>query len=340
MLESLILEGLPPAMLNVPQSRLEPGEMTADAKVRAAWLYFVEGLTQEQIAQVLGTTRLKVTRLIASARADGTVRIRIDSKSASQIECERGLISAFGLETAIVVPSSGESENAAAMVGYAAGQWLSDEMRDGVSVALGWGNTLSLALRGMVARACEGASVISLMGGMTHSRAINPSAVARRVADMFGADCYQLTAPVFVSGPQIRDALFAEPSLRDLVDRAGRADLALVSAGDLASNSTLAREGLISDADIVSLRAAGAIADILCHFVDAEGQALDHPVNRRVMAVGLETLRRIPRVAIASGGAAKAPAIRAAIRASGARILITDEAAARELLRIGPAMAW
>jgi DNA-binding transcriptional regulator LsrR (DeoR family) len=339
MLESLILEGPPPAMMNVPPNRIEPGEMTAEAKVRAAWLYFVEGLTQEQIAQALGTTRLKVTRLIAAARADGTVRIRIDAKSASQIECERGLISAFGLETAIVVPSAGEAENTAAMVGYAAGQWLSGQMRDGVSVALGWGNTLSLALRGMVARACEGASVISLMGGMTHSRAINPSAVARRVADMFGADCYQLTAPVFVSGPDIRDALLNEPSLRDLVERAGKADLALVSAGDLAHGSTLAREGLIAADDLTSLRRAGAVADILCHFLDRDGRVLDHPVNRRVMALELAQLRKIPRVAIASGGAAKAPAIRAALAASSARILITDEAAARELLRIGPAMA-
>jgi DNA-binding transcriptional regulator LsrR (DeoR family) len=334
-----LIPGKRRAMSTPSHLRPEAGDITADAKVRAAWLYFVEGLTQEQIAQALGVTRLKVTRLIAAARADGTVRIRIDSKSASQVECERGLIAAFGLETAIVVPSPGESDNVAAMVGYAAGQWLSGEMRDGLSIALGWGNTLSLALRGMEARACEGTSVISLMGGMTHSRAINPSAVARRVADMFSADCYQLTAPVFVSGPGMRDALFAEPSLRVLVERAGKADLALVSTGDLGGASTLAREGLIAADDLASLRAAGAVADILCHFIDAEGRVLDHPVNRRVMALELSALRRIPRIAMASGGATKARAIRAALAASGARILITDEAAALELLRLGPAVA-
>ncbi|MGL5446857.1 MAG: sugar-binding transcriptional regulator, partial [Rhabdaerophilum sp.] len=321
-----------PNMLNASETRFEPSEITADAKVRAAWLYYVEGLTQEQVAQILGVPRLKVTRLIAAARADGTVRIRIDAKSSSQVQCERGLVDAFGLESAIVVPSAGENSATAAMVGFAAGEWLSGEMRHGLSVALGWGNTLSLALRGMTPHAFDGASVISLLGGMTHSRAINPSAVVRRVADMFSADCYQLTAPVFVSGPEIREALFSEPSLRDLVERAGRADLALVSAGNLAPGSTLAREGLISQADLDSLRASGAIADVLCHFVDRDGKILDHPVNQRVMAVGLDILRQIPRVAIASGGAEKAPAIRAALRASGAKILITDEAAAEALL--------
>ncbi|KAB2848511.1 MAG: sugar-binding transcriptional regulator [Hyphomicrobiaceae bacterium] len=317
----------------------DPAYFTADAKVRSAWLYFVEGLTQEQIAQALGITRLKVMRLLAAARTDGTVRIRIDAKSASQVEYERALAHAFGLETVIVVPSPGEDANAAALIGYAAGQWLAGEMRDGLSIAVGWGNTLSLALRGMEARAYKGASVISLMGGMTHSRAINPSAVARRVADMFGADCYQLTAPIFVSGPETRDALLAEPGLCDLLDRACRSDLALISTGDLTTSSTLAREGLISKSDLVSLRSSGAVADVLCHVIDAHGREVDHPVNRRVMAVGLDVLRRIPRVAIASGGPAKAAAIRAAIRASGAKILITDEAAARAILQPGAPMA-
>lgn len=310
-------------------------DVATDLKVRAAWLHFVEGLTQEQITQALDTTRLKVVRMLATARTDGTMRIEIAAKSASQVECERALIARFGLEKAIVVPNAGSTENAAALVGYAAGQWLLSEMRDGLSLAVGWGNTLNFALRGMASRQFDHASVISLTGGTTHSRAINPSAVARRIADMFGADCYQITAPIFVSGPTIREMLLAEPGLQDLLRRAARADLALISAGDLTPDSTLVREGLILEADIASLRNSGAVADILRHAVDAGGALVDHPVNRRVMAAGPDVLRAIPRVAIASGGAEKA----IAIRASGARILITDEAAARAMLRPVPPVA-
>ncbi|MCO5090310.1 sugar-binding transcriptional regulator [Bosea sp. (in: a-proteobacteria)] len=306
--------------------------LVADDKVRAAWLYYVEGLTQEQIAETLGLNRIKIIRMLAAARTEGLIRIRIDGRAARQVALERGLIGRFGLAEAVVVPRARDPDSTAALVGHAAGTWLSDRLRDGLSVAVGWGQTLHLALRGMQPRPIEGMSVVSLLGGLTHSRSINPSAVARRVADLFGADCFQLTAPVFVAQPEIREALWREPTLRELRDRARAADIALVSVGDVQGNATLFREGLLPRADLASLRKAHAVGDLLCHFIDAEGRLVDHPVNRRVMAVSPADLAGIGLVAIAAGGADKEHAIRAALRASAAKALITDESAAEALL--------
>jgi DNA-binding transcriptional regulator LsrR (DeoR family) len=84
-----------------------------------------------------------------------------------------------------------------------------------------------------------------------------------------------------------------------------------------------------------SLAAAGAVGDVLCHFVDADGCVVDHPVNRRVVAVGLEDLRKVPRIVLAAGGRRKAVAIRAALAATGARVLVTDAGAARAMLAAG-----
>jgi DNA-binding transcriptional regulator LsrR (DeoR family) len=167
---------------------------------------------------------------------------------------------------------------------------------------------------------------------MTHSRAVNPSAVARRLADLFDADCYQLTAPVFVASAGTRAALWREPGLRELLARARRLDLALVSVGDVSANATLFREGLLPRSQRSSLLRAGAVGDVLCQFIDAQGAVIDHPVTRRVVAVGIGELRRVPKIVIAAGGRRKVAAIRAALRATGARVLITDEAAARGLL--------
>jgi DNA-binding transcriptional regulator LsrR (DeoR family) len=71
---------------------------------------------------------------------------------------------------------------------------------------------------------------------------------------------------------------------------------------------------------------------VLCHFLDANGRVVDHPVSRRVISVGLDDLRRVPRIVIAAGGRRKVAAIGAALKAMAAKVLITDEAAARGLL--------
>ncbi|HKU87663.1 MAG TPA: sugar-binding domain-containing protein [Casimicrobiaceae bacterium] len=307
---------------------------TRDPAVRAAWLYYVEGLTQEAIASSMRVSRAKVIRLLAAARDSGVVRIRIDGKGGEQIALEQQLIGALGLAEAVVAPSPVDPAATAAIVGEAAGIYMADRVRDGMAIGVGWGQTLSMSLKAIGAQPRERLAVISLLGGMTHSRAINPSAVARRMADAFGAECYQLTAPVFVASERTRAALWKEPGLEDLVERARRVELALVSVGDLAKDATLFREGLLPRSELATLRAAAAVGDVLCQFVDAEGRVVDHPVNRRVVAVNLSDLRRVPAIVLAAGGARKAAAIRAALRATGARVLITDEAAARALLAL------
>jgi DNA-binding transcriptional regulator LsrR (DeoR family) len=303
-----------------------------DLKIRAAWLYYVEGLTQEQIGQYLRLNRVKVMRLLAAAREENIVRIEINARSTDQIELERRLVTGLGLSEAIVVPSARQESAVARLVGHAAGQFLTDRVRDGMAVATGWGETLSMALGGMERRVTSNVSIVSLLGGMTHSRSVNPSAVARRLADVFGAECFQLTAPVFVSSEDLRRSLWNEPGLQALLQRARAADLALVSVGDVSESSTLFKEGLLPKSELEPLRRAGAVGDVLCQFVDQGGRLVDHPVNRRVMAVSLADIERIPVVAIAAGGARKVAAIRAAIRAVRARVLITDVEAARRLV--------
>jgi DNA-binding transcriptional regulator LsrR (DeoR family) len=305
---------------------------SADLGVRAAWLYHIEGLTQEEIARAMKISRAKVIRLLAGARDSGVVRIRIDAKAGEQIALERQLVGKFGLSEVVVVPSPVDDTAVASMVGHAAGTYLAGQIRDGMSIGLGWGSTLSMSLKAIVAQPFERLSVVSLLGGMTHSRAVNPSAVARRIADAFGADCYQLTAPVFVADEATRAALWAEPGLHDLLERARRVDLALVSVGDVSKDATLFREGLLPHSQLSSLIDAGAVGDVLCHFLDVDGRVIDHPVSRRVIAVGLDDLRRVPRIVLAAGGRRKVAAIGAALKAMAAKVLITDEAAARGLL--------
>jgi DNA-binding transcriptional regulator LsrR (DeoR family) len=297
-------------------------------------LYYVEGMTQEQIARFMNISRAKVIRLLASARDNGIVRIRIEDRASEQIALERQLVAAFGLADTIVVPAPADEADITTVVGHAAGTYLTDQVKDGMSVGVGWGATLHMSLKALGGQPCQRLSVVSLLGGMTHSRAVNPSAVARRIADAFGADCYQLTAPVIVADESVRAALWSEPGLRELLERARRVDLALVSVGDVSEEATLFRQGLLPRSALASLQAAGAVGDVLCHFIDAEGKVVDHPVNRRVVAVDLDDLRRVPRIVVAAGGRRKVAAIRAALKGTGAGVLITEEGAARGLLGI------
>ena len=67
---------------------VDPEEQLA---TRAAWLYFVAGLTQAQIGKKLGLNRTRVNRLLAQARDQGLVQINITGRLASCVELEEKL---------------------------------------------------------------------------------------------------------------------------------------------------------------------------------------------------------------------------------------------------------
>ena len=67
-----------------PDGRRTPQKTTShrafpmrELKARAAWHYYVEGLTQEQISDLLGIGRIKVHRILSAAREEGIVQFRI-----------------------------------------------------------------------------------------------------------------------------------------------------------------------------------------------------------------------------------------------------------------------
>ncbi|MBW3097178.1 sugar-binding transcriptional regulator [Pseudohoeflea coraliihabitans] len=306
-------------------------------KLRCAWLYYVEGMTQEQVAHNLGISRLKVLRLLAATRDEGTVQVIINSQAQSFLALQRALEKHLGLYEAVVVPASDQGEaTIASVVGYAAARFLSDQVSDGLSVGIGWGGSLQACMRALTWREAEGLTVVSLLGGLTRASAYNPSSVAWRLADFYQSELYQITAPVFVPDEGLAEALWAQEDFRQLRERARSVDIALLSVGDVSTQASIFRRGILQPEDGKSLRDAGAVGDVLCHFVDQTGVVIDHPVNRRVMAIDPTVLRQVPKVVIASGGVRKVQAIRAGLLATGARMLITDVAAANALLELPP----
>jgi len=296
-----------------------------DIRIRAAWLYYMEGLTQEQVAHRLDISRLKTLRILAACREEGIVQIRVNGKQTSQIALESELKNRLGLDDAVVVPTPDDERQIAEVIGHAAGTYLSDEVRDGISVGVGWGTTLQNGLRSLAWRPVERMTVVSLLGGMTHAVSFNPSVFAFKFAETFKAECYHITTPVFVTSKTLRDALWAEPGLREIFERGRRVDIAAVSVGDMDAGSTLFRGGVLTQAERRELIAAGAVGDILCHFVDRKGRLVDHPLNHRVMAFNPMDLSKLRKVVIASGGPSKVEIILLSVQLAGAKVLITDE---------------
>jgi deoxyribonucleoside regulator len=121
--------------------------------------------------------------------------------------------------------------------------------------------------------------------------------------------------------------------LRDVLRRAERLDMAILSVGNMRPDSTAFRFGFSSETERNELIRMGAVGDLLYNFYDISGKLVDHPINQRVMSIAVERLQSVPLRVIASGGLEKIEALIGAIKLVSCNVLITNEATARELLR-------
>lgn len=299
---------------------------------RAAWLYFVAGLTQAQIGKKLGLNRTRINRLLAQARDQGLVQINITGRLASCVETEEKLKQLYGLADATVVPTPPDQELIPQVIATAAAAVLSARLKDGMSVGVGWGRTLRLSIQSVPRRRLNRLSVVSLLGGLTRGSAMNPHETATHLAGLVGAQCFYVAAPALTDTQSTRDVLMAQPMLREIFERGARVDLAFLSVGELSPSCTMTRVGLVSPAEVDDLLAAGAVGDLCAHWIDREGHLVDHPLNSRVVALPPEKLRDIPCVVIASGGRAKVQALRGVLKGGMCNVIVTDEQTARAIL--------
>ncbi len=300
-------------------------------KTRVAWLYYIEGMTQDEIVAQTGLNRSRVLRILAASRHDGTVQIRVTTNLTQCIALERALEARWKLARAIVIPEPQDPAQISTILGAELGAYISRNVTGHATIGLGWGKTLSNALPAIVPRTPEGIRVLSLLGGLTRVSSVNPSEFAWRVADRLNAECHLLTAPVFAPDRPTRESLMAHSGIAEIFSRARSLDMAIVSVGALTPNSVFYEYGLLTRPEIASLEAAGAVGDVLCHFVDEEGRIVRHPVNDRVLAVNPADLHTPRSVVLVSGGWHKLKVIRAALKLLKPAILIVNETVAETL---------
>jgi lsr operon transcriptional repressor len=306
------------------------------AAVRAAWLYYMEGLTQDRVAEQLGMTRLRVNRLLGEARSSGLVGITINSRLASCLALEGELKRVCGLADAVIVPTPEDPALVPVMLGRAAGEFLSRhlEARRVRGIGVGWGATLREAIRFVKPGKWPNVNVNSMMGGLTRGLEINTFETASALAARLGARCSYLAAPLYAGSEKSRDTLTSQDVFRDSFAEMAANDVALLSVGDISERSLLVRYGLPKDVTIAALKRARAVGDIVGQFLDASGKPVDHPLNKRAISPSLDVLANIPTVIVASGGQNKAAIIAAVLLARLAKVLVCDEKTAAQALRL------
>ncbi|WP_238364179.1 sugar-binding transcriptional regulator [Mesobacterium pallidum] len=310
----------------------DTGAGRRDLAARAAWLYYVAGMTQDQVARELGISRQRAQRLVALAVSENLIRVRIDHPIAECLELERDLRGHYALDWVRVAPALAAGDEALTALAPFAAPSIESVFADGAPrlVALGTGRTLRAVIEQMQTMDGKHHKVVSLIGNVSPDGSASFYEVIMRVADKTGAAHYPMSAPVMARSLEELATFRDLPHVKSTMALARSADLTIVGIGQMDDSAPLLKDGFITAEQLASLRAAGAVGEICSHIFDAEGRYLDHPVND--LMVGQRLMSGSARRLCIGGGREKQAALRAALKGRLITDLITDENTARALL--------
>jgi DNA-binding transcriptional regulator LsrR (DeoR family) len=287
--------------------------------VRAARLYYEQGLSQQEVAQRMETSRSNVSRMLTSAVEHGIVEIRIHDMTGRDDELENRLGGMFGLREVRVTDRprlSGRTDPLVA-VGTLAAQLFLDVLEDGVTVAVSWGRTLQAVASAMRPERSYAATIVQLAGGLSAlANEVSGAELVRELATRTGAAYEPLHAPVTFGTREARDALLAEPTIAAALESAAAADVALVGIGSPTHGSSAALVGslALTPDEERAFWAAGPVGDVAARYYDVDGRAVRGAAEDRVLAVSLESLAAIPFCIGVAAGRQKARAVLGALR--------------------------
>lgn len=312
--------------------RIAPTSREDETLARVGWMYYVDQMTQQEIADRMGLPRSRVIRLLQQAVYQGVVQIRINSPASDVIDLEHRLRDRFALQHVRLAPQV-TAQNASAAAGKVATEVVGRLMTQDVSLAVAWGSTLLTVARELDPRASRAKRVLPTTGGLPQNSAIGPSSVVLHFAEVLQAESLLINAPMFADDPELKDRIMRSTSVGLVLDEVANADVWLVNAVDLTrlndlQSLTFTREVIESmgKADIVGLLGG--------HALRSDGTVAPHPLNDRLIAPPLSVMKNIPTKILVAAGVSKAAIVHAALRSGAIDILISDTETARALLHM------
>ncbi|ATG53532.1 transcriptional regulator [Brachybacterium ginsengisoli] len=317
-----------------------PRESRLDLLYTAARMYYGDGQTMEAIAGDLDVSRSTVSRMLRDARDEGLVQISLRPPEAQRVgELAHRIARQYGVQVHVVPTSSGADERERlSTVAEAGGDLLDDMLEPGTTLGIAWGTTMAALLGTVRARPVPGLRIVQLNGAInTEGSGLTYIAtVLARAATRWDATVHQFPVPAFFDYPATREAMWRERSVQRVLATQREATVAVFSVGafDAEVPSHVYTHNYLTEDDLRSLRADGAVGDVCTVFLRADGTHREIALNRRGSGIAPDRLLRIPRRLLVVSGSRKALPLRAALRAGLATDVVVDEVTARSLLAL------
>lgn len=301
--------------------------------LKAASLYYIDGLNQDDIAKRLRTSRPTVVRMLQQARDSGLVEIRLTKQLPHAMLMEKSIqekLFQYGVKDVLVVDESDLSPKE--VVARAAANYLQSILRKDHILGIGWSTTLLHLPRFFDVPKYSPSHVVQLAGSAGSQFGANSHEIAIGISDKLNVPVEHIPSPVLLPNKSARDSMLHDPVIKKTFSWAKKCNLAIISVGVATEDSTLADSGYLKKSDVRKLARQGSVGDILAQYYDIKGNEVKASWCERRLSVDLQQIRKIDNVIVVAAGRVKCLPIIGAVKGGYINTLIIDVPLAKSII--------
>ncbi|WNQ11013.1 sugar-binding domain-containing protein [Paenibacillus aurantius] len=242
-------------------------------------------------------------------------------------ELEEKIRDTFHISQVIIVPGDSDtSPYTKKEMGRAGASALRRYVSQETVIAVTGGSTMAeVATHLSPTTALKGSWFVPARGGLGESVEFQANTIASTMAKKTGGQYRLLHVPDHL-GEEAYQSLIQEPNIRELIEVIRSARIVLHGIGEA---NVMAKRRRADEATFSALAREGALAEAFGYYFDRDGV-----VVHKMPTVGLrlEDIQQTETVIAVAGGKSKGESIASVLRFGHEDVLVTDEAAAREML--------
>ncbi len=308
-------------------------EDRADFLVRVAELYYEQGLNQNEIAKILGTSRPTVSRLLDEAKENRIVEIIVHSPIRKEPKLSYAVRNAFGLREAIVVSGDYTGDKALDRCCMAASQFFNTIMENNKTVGIAWGSVPQKLCDLIEAKEYYNVNVIQMVGCLgTGNPNVDGIELALHISKRLGGTYSNIYAPIYVGNEVVYSYLTSEPQIEATLRKAEHVDIILTGVGAFNSETTLQQAGYWTDKDRMDFLNKGAVGHLLARPYNMDGEEV-FMEGRYTIGAPLSAMRNAQWSIGITSGTDRTDAVLGAVRGGYLNTLVIDRSLAEDLLK-------
>ena len=315
--------------------------------LKAADLYYNQGMRQQEISEQLEISVSTVSRLLKKAKEQEIVRFTIDQKYLECLTLEEALCRRYGLREVIVAPIPAEStelrlEEKKKIVALEGARYLQRVVSDHDVIGVAYGETVWYVYNYLNPCQRHDSQFVTLHGVLEHeTNRLDGSWLVPRIAKAFGGKSYTINCKGLQSSREDVLRSLSEPDVCRVFEQFPKITVSISGVGlvdvHARQETVLLRSNFMSPDATRAVQESDACCDLMLRFLNSHGQECDTPMRSRVVGIPLESYRRIPNKIIVAAGAEKWPAVLALLRGRLVDTLIVDQNLARKVYQADPA---